>query len=480
MPRTNDACEKQVKIHWHRFVIWAVVLVAAALFLMRIYHTLTIFGLGMLIAYLLSPAVRFFSRLNIPFTQKKLTWFTSIIIVYILLFTFLIIGSTILIPMVIDQINHIVRDTPILVGKVQESLLQIQSGYERLNIPADVEAKLMEFTNSSIAKVGDALGMVFKSVGKVLLGIISWVLFVIFALIIAMFVLFNVDDIKRQFYSYIPPDYQDDIKDLLTEINNIFGAYVRGYSVLCFVNGLFTYIMLMLVPYILRLLPNAGAGFPVFGYSLVVSVVAGITYFIPYLGCSITVVIAMALAFFQLPSFAYVIVLGFTALLTNQFVDRFITPKILGDALGVSTLFIVFAAFAGGELLGVWGMIIGIPSAVMIQSIMRFVYNRFLAFPVSEEILASQEPKPKVTSDKDTFKWLNDFKSKLKERTKAVNYYIADEKASPDETSEKEYNQNPVSKDVLIYNDEEKQKIENMEEDKAKDQTKQMPPSEEK
>ena len=382
----------RLKIHWGRFAIWAVLVVIAVVLLVKIYHTILAFGLAGLMAYILSPAVRFFAAMNIPFTKKKIPWVASIIIVYVLLAAIAITSSIILIPMAIDQMAAIIEDTPVLIGKIQDSLKSMELKYKTLHIPKEVENGANEFISASISRVGSSLGGVFKSIWELLRNVFSGMVLIIFCLVIALFMLANVEDMMKKFYSYIPPDYQDDVRDLLQEINDIFGGYVRGYSILCIVNGSLTYLTLFTVIMILRAIPGFSPGFPVFSYTLVACIVAGATYFIPYLGCSMAVVVGMALAFLQYPSFAYVITIGLIILLTNQFVDRFITPKILGDALGVSTLFIVFAAFAGGELMGVWGMILGIPVAVMIQSILRFIYKRFLAFPVSEEILAPSHP----------------------------------------------------------------------------------------
>lgn len=388
----------RLKIHWGRFAIWAVLVVIALVLLFKIYHTILAFGLAGLMAYILSPAVRFFAALNIPFTKRKIPWMASIIIVYFLLISITITSGIILIPMAIDQMAGIIEDTPVLISKIQDALKSMEVKYQTLHIPKEVEVGANEFITASISKVGSSLGVVFKSIWELLKNVFSGAVLIIFCMIIALFMLANVEDMMKKFYSYIPPDYQDDVKDLLQEINDIFGSYVRGYSILCIVNGSLTYLTLVAVILILRAIPGFAAGFPVFNYTLVASIVAGATYFIPYLGCSTAVVVGMALAFLQFPSFTYVITIGLIILLTNQFVDRFITPKILGDALGVSTLFIVFAAFAGGELMGVWGMVLGIPVSVMIQSILRFIYKRFLAFPVSEEILAPAHPPQPLPS----------------------------------------------------------------------------------
>jgi predicted PurR-regulated permease PerM len=402
----NKSNDHKKVIHWDRFIIWIILIVIAVIFIIKINKTLMAFGMAFMIAYLLYPLVNLFSKITIPFIKKKMPWFVSILVVYTLLFAFLVVAGIILVPLTIDQVSDIVQDTPELAGKVQISFQsfmdKIEVHYKKLNVPADIEVKIRGFVAGGTAKIGNSVLILFKAIGNFLLEIISWVFFLMVAMIIAMFVLNNISDIKVRFYSWIPPDYQDDVKDLLAEINNIFGGYIRGYSILCFANGLLTYIITILILGILDHLPGFAGHFPQFRYNLIVSVIAGVTYFIPYLGAVLALVLGVILAFLQVPSFGYILVIGLVVCLTNQLIDRFLAPKILGDALGVSDLFIVFAGFAGGEILGVWGMIFGIPVAVMIQSILRYVHKRFLAFPVSEEILEGSSPDGKLKDNADS------------------------------------------------------------------------------
>lgn len=392
-------------IHWDRFTIWAILIVVAVVFLIKIYHTLLAFAMAFMIAYLLYPLVSFVSKFQIPVLKKKMPWFASIIIVYTLLFAILVVAGIILVPLTIDQIGDIVQDTPELVGKVQVSFQsfmdKIEVHYKKLNVPPDIEQKVKEFVASSTAKIGNSVLVLFKTLGNLILEVIQWVFFILVALIIAMFVLNNIEDIKSRFYTWIPPAYQDDIRDLLSDINKIFGGYIRGYSILCFINGVLTYIITVALLGLLNHIPGLAGNFPQFKYNLIVSAIAGVTYFIPYLGAVLALALGVILALLQVPSLGYILVIGIVVSMTNQLVDRFAAPKILGDALGVSDLFIVFAGFAGGEILGVWGMIFGIPAAVMIQSILRYLHKRFLAFPISEEVAGEGQEEKKDGIDKD-------------------------------------------------------------------------------
>ena len=387
---------KKTKIHWGRFAGWAVLLLVALWFFTKIIHTISIFALSLLIAYLLYPLAAMISKIKMPGdTQKKIPWIPSILVAYFLVVTFVVVAVVILIPTAVDQVDNIVGETPKLAAKLQKTFNGWKVRYEKIDLPAEIKVKVEQFIDTSLAKVGDLVGKVFQTIGSVLLSFIQWLFLLIISSIIAVFLLMDRENLKRGFYSIIPPSYQDDMRDLLVDINNIFGKYVRGYSLLCLINGILTYFTLFAVVAIFR---TAGYhSFPYFKYALVTCVVAGLVYFIPYLGCTLSVIVGLILSYLQMPnSLGYILLIGFTVLITNQFVDNVFRPKVLGDALGVSTLFIIFAAIAGSEILGVWGLLIGIPVGVMLVSIIRFIYRRFLSFSVSEEIMAPLSEGPTV------------------------------------------------------------------------------------
>ena len=64
--------------------------------------------------------------------------------------------------------------------------------------------------------------------------------------------------------------------------------------------------------------------------------------------------------------------------MVNIIIDRTIQPKLMSDAIGVSELFVMFAAFAGGEVAGIWGMLLGIPVAAMGKALFEWFHLNFL------------------------------------------------------------------------------------------------------
>ncbi|MCA9779085.1 MAG: AI-2E family transporter [Candidatus Eremiobacteraeota bacterium] len=93
----------------------------------------------------------------------------------------------------------------------------------------------------------------------------------------------------------------------------------------------------------------------------------------------------------------------------NVFIDRTVQPKLMSSAIGVSELFVLFAAFAGGEVAGIWGMLLGIPVAAMGKALFEWFHTNFLVVeelspeelrevrgPDQEEVPPQEAPSVKV------------------------------------------------------------------------------------
>jgi predicted PurR-regulated permease PerM len=389
--------KNRLRPEWGRYIGWAALIALGIVFMAKIYHTLMLFGLALLIAYLLHPLVTFISRMKIPWSGKKIPRYYSIILVYLLLASLITILGFILIPNATEQIANVIQSMPGIISDAQKTLDNIGGRFESLQVPPEISKRLDEFLSSLTSKIGNFIEAMFIFLYNFLLSLISGVLLVMLSLLIAFFMLSGEDKLKKNFYSLIPTDYQDDIKVLLKEINSIFGKFIRGTTILIFIYGALTYTMFQLVIFIMQFIFTPEA-FPMYRFALIASVVAGILSFIPYVGCILIVLVAIILAMIQHSVSGYVITIGLIAFVTNQMVDTLIKPKILGKALGVPTIFVLFSIFAAGEMWGAWGLLIGIPLGVMLIPIIKFYHKRFLAYDLHKEV---EEDIKMITEEKN-------------------------------------------------------------------------------
>ena len=142
---------------------------------------------------------------------------------------------------------------------------------------------------------------------------------------------------------------------MLVEVASIFGHFVAGQLLLCAIVGAAVWIVL------------APAHF---AFSLLVAVICAIGYAVPFFGMIVAQLLALGLALLQGPTMAaYVTVAIFVI---ARIADSVLVPKIMADAVGVSPIGVMFAVFAGGELFGMWGLILGIPAAALVRVLFTY------------------------------------------------------------------------------------------------------------
>jgi predicted PurR-regulated permease PerM len=369
------------KKNWWRFLLWVAIGMICIWVTRRIYHTLIIFGLALLITYLLNSIVTPLSRWRIPIIKRRLSRGASIVLVYVMLIFILSVGCLVTIPLIVDQANNLLQDVPNYLERIQKISAEYEEKLSSLKIPPNIEESIRESVNKGLAFSGEMLGNLFRQIGEMFLALFSWLFFIITAVIISIFMLVTLDDIKKGATRAIPAFLRRDVETLLDEMNHIFGGYLKSIIILCATDGLIVLALLSSLGIFSTLGLHA---FVPYRYSLVVSILAAITYPVPVVGIIISSGVAGLLAYLQSPSLGYVITVVLIIIVVMNAVDRILGPKIMSETMGVSPLFVMFAAFAGAELLGLWGMLLGVPIAAMLKAIFLFIHKKFLQFPPDE------------------------------------------------------------------------------------------------
>lgn len=166
------------------------------------------------------------------------------------------------------------------------------------------------------------------------------------------------------------PQKRSGIKRFLRETDGVLGKYIAGRLIETAILGVLCFI-----------------GLSIFGvdYSLIMAVTVALTNLIPYFGPWLGAVPVVLLAFLNNPASALWIAIFLFAL---QIIDNYIvSPKILGDMLEVSALWILVGVILGGGMFGIWGMILGAPA----MSILSGLWNRFFKWRAQEQ--AKNDPQ---------------------------------------------------------------------------------------
>jgi predicted PurR-regulated permease PerM len=327
----------------------AIVLVLAAggFIAVHIPRTISIFLVAAFIAFGAAPLV-----------QRLERWMprpAAIAVVYVGL-----VGALVLLALVIVPITY--TQVVVLVGHTSDYVIAAQDGV------AHLEAFLRGRFGNRIAlptfdqmqtEVGERVGAMFTmtltSVGTILLGMVNAMLVGVSALILSVFLLARGRAVRGGVLALLPVSRRAKTNALLVEVASIFGHFVAGQLALCAIVGAAVWAAL------------APAHF---GFALLVAVICALGYAIPFFGMIVAQVIAAALAIPQ--GTTMVIYVTLAIFVIARIADSVLVPKIMADAVGVSPVGVMFAVFAGGELFGLWGLILGIPAAALVRVLFTY------------------------------------------------------------------------------------------------------------
>jgi len=161
----------------------------------------------------------------------------------------------------------------------------------------------------------------------------------------------------------LPLDHADTIRELARESNAAIAGYVRGQALVCLCLGSIYAIGLSLVG---------------LQFGLVIGLIAGAISFIPFVGTFVGAVMALGMALAQFPpDWIGVAKVAAVFLLGQTLEGNVLSPKLVGDRVGLHPVWIMFALLAGGSLFGFVGILVAVPTAAVIGVIVRYLLRRY-------------------------------------------------------------------------------------------------------
>lgn len=351
---------------WIRTALWIFVLALAVWFAVRIRGTLSVFALAFLIAYLLNPIVSWLEQ------GTRLNRVAAIVMVYLLL---LGVGAAVLslmVPVAVEQGREIASSLPTQLDDLRMRGESLWNQYLQ-RVPSHIRAQVQETMGTIAGQAAAGVQLAFSKLTDFVSGFFSGVFFVLTGMLISIYILVRWNTMGPGLLESVPESYRQDALALGKQMNAIFGGYLRAVIVTSLVCGISTFTILMIVSTIV------GRPFP---YTLIVSLIAGITYAIPIVGILVSTVMGTLLALLSPEgTWGFAAAVAVSIFIVNSLIDRILFPRLTGTAMGVSDLFVLFGAFAGGEFLGVWGMLLGIPLSAMVKAFFTWFHSRFLVVP---------------------------------------------------------------------------------------------------
>ena len=343
---------------------WGIATLVFVLALWFLGDVLLPFVIGGAIAYFLDPVADRLERWG----MSRVAATGLITVLGILVF---VIMALLVIPTLVSQSVQLFNTAP-------EAFRDLQA-FIRERFPSIlIEGSAMHET---LATIGETIksrgGELLESVLNSAMSVINIVVLMVIAPVVAVYLLLDWDRMIAKIDDLLPRDHAPTIRRLASEIDGTLASFIRGMGTVCLILGTYYAIALMLVG---------------LQFGLVVGFVAGIITFIPYLGALLGGALAIGLGLFQFWGDWVSLAMVAGIFMIGQVVEgNFLTPKLVGDSVGLHPVWLLLALSVFGALFGFVGMLVAVPVAAALGVIARFGVEQYKSSLLYRG-LSDQEP----------------------------------------------------------------------------------------
>ncbi|MDD6223428.1 MAG: AI-2E family transporter [bacterium] len=279
----------------------------------------------------------------------------SIVLALFLFLVLLLLISFLLIPELVDNIRLLLTNIPKFVEDVQDWILDLANSYP--DVQKQIEnafRKEMNFNDLTVNVLNYVISSSLNFVASLITSIFTLFTAIVFAVYMLSQKEYLILGVKKLLYAYLKKEYVEKILEIAQLSNKTFSKFISGQCVEACILGIIFFVAMTLFQ---------------FPYALIISVLVTCTALIPLFGAMIAMVIGAILIAVTSPWKALLFIVVFQVI--QQIENNFIYPKVVGKSVGLSSIWTLLAVLLGGSLMGVVGMIIGLPMASILYAILR-------------------------------------------------------------------------------------------------------------
>lgn len=317
-------------------------------FISAINDILLPFILAFVLAYILHPMVESLCRKKM--SRGIVTGIVEMCFCVLIVAVFLIV-----IPILQAQVVDFIRRAPQFSVNVWNYIKGILA-YTKENISSTQMAELSDAVSGAVMNVLTAIGASLSRVLSSGVAVFNMLALILITPVVLFYVLRDWKEIQMHVSQLVPKSREKEIKSVWEEINKTLSGFIRGQALVCLILGIFY-----------------GIGLSLTGldFGILVGLLAGLLSFIPYFGFGTGLVLSLFLGLMQGFSWGQWGGLA-TVFVIGQILEGYVlTPRLVGNRVGLSPVWVIFALLAGGVLAGFVGILIAVPAAAVIGVLVR-------------------------------------------------------------------------------------------------------------
>ena len=324
------------------------------------------FIIGGVIAFLINIPMKLIEdKIIKQFTKNnekinRLSRIIALVVTIVIVFIVINLIMKFIMPQLIQSIKTLTENIPNYIVSLEK---YATTNLNKLDVLKNIDFDISSIIQQSISYIGNLINMFVSNLLNFTFGITNFFVNLFLGMIIAIYILLGKEKLVRQFkkliYAFFSERTCKNILDVLSLTNYKFSRFILGQSTDGIILGTTFFIVFSLVK-----IP----------YTLIISIMIPIFNFIPIFGTYVGVIISAFIIVMVKPS--SVILFLFLIIIIQQLDGKFVYPMVVGNSLGLSSLWILLAIIVGGNLFGILGMILGIPLVSVMYDLLSQYVNK--------------------------------------------------------------------------------------------------------
>ncbi|MDO5506233.1 MAG: AI-2E family transporter [Pseudoxanthomonas suwonensis] len=357
----------------------AAIIIAVLWLVSRLSVILVPFVIAALLGWMGDPLV---DRLEARGSSRN----TAVLAVFTAMTLVVLVAVLLLVPLLSRQVVTLVESWPQYQGQVQGWFTQRLAPWLLHSFGFDLlgwfdTRQLMELLREHWQRAGGVAVNVLGFLSRSGLTVVVWSANLVLIPVLTFFFLRDWDRFVERLAALVPRDHLPVATRLAHETDEVLGGFLRGQFLVMVALGLMYGVGLALVGV------NLGA---------LIGIVGGILSFVPYIGPASVVVMGVIATLVQGGGVGMLIGVGVVFTVAQLVESYLLTPKLVGDRIGLHPMAVIFAVMAGGVLFGFVGMLIALPAAAVMNVMLRYAVERYRVSPL---YVGEGAPEPMIVVD---------------------------------------------------------------------------------
>jgi predicted PurR-regulated permease PerM len=342
-----------------RTATWCSIAIVATLAIWLLAPVLTPFVIAAVLAYALTPLVNWLVKICKGYLPRVL----AVLFVELLLVVAILGLLLLVVPIVAKELPLMREQLPLVVDRLKISFIPwlAQFGIELSLDTASIKAFALKYLNANYEEALSQLMSSLKLGSSVALAIIGNAVLVPVAL---FYLLMEWDAFTGRLVRVVPPSMRRSFDEMTEEADLVLGQYLRGQLLVMLIMAVFY-----------------AVGLALFGLDLAlpIGVFTGLAMFIPYVGFGIGLLLAILAGLLQFASLKALVMVAVVYGIGQVVESLYLTPRLVGERIGLHPLAVIFALLAFGQVFGFVGVLIALPASAVLLVAMRRIMLRYMS-----------------------------------------------------------------------------------------------------